>query len=102
VTKRRRQPLGQTIGGILFGFEQQVLRTAPPAQELVRHARPDDPVPAADGSLVTIRLPDDAQPEAAGSPDDAPREATGRPGDGSPVLPSDATQSPDTGADDPR
>ena len=58
-THRRKQPLGQTIGGVLFGFEQQVLRTTPPAQELVHHARPDDPVPAGDGSLVTIRLPVD-------------------------------------------
>jgi hypothetical protein len=59
VAKRKRQPIGQTIGGILFGFEQQVLRTMPPGQELVHHARPDDPVPAADGGFVTIEMPDD-------------------------------------------
>jgi hypothetical protein len=61
-TRRRKEPLGQTIGGVLFGFEQQVLRTAPPAQELVHHARPDRPVPAGDGSLVTISLPLDDEP----------------------------------------
>src|SRR3954452_24824219 len=60
--RKRKQPLGQTIGGVLFGFEQQVLRTAPPAQELVHHARPDDPVPAGDGSLLTITMPIDAEP----------------------------------------
>jgi hypothetical protein len=55
---RKKQPLGQTIGGVLFGFEQQVLRTMPPGQELVHHARPDDPVPAGDGGFVTIGMPD--------------------------------------------
>ncbi len=58
MTKRRKQPLGQTIGGVLFGFEQQVLRTMPPPHELVHHARPDDPLPAGDGGFVTIELPD--------------------------------------------
>ena len=60
--KQRKQPLGQTIGGVLFGFEQQVLRTTPPPQELVHHARPDDPVPAGDGGFLTIGLPDDRSP----------------------------------------
>lgn len=59
MAKRRRQPLGQTIGGVLFGFEQQVLRTMPPVQEVVHHARPDDPLPAGDGGFVTIAMPDD-------------------------------------------
>ena len=56
MAKRRKHPRGQTIGGVLFGFEQQVLRTMPPAQELVHHARPDDPLPAGDGGFVTIEL----------------------------------------------
>jgi hypothetical protein len=59
---RKKQPLGQTIGGVLFGFEQQVLRTTPPPQELVHHARPDDPVPAGDGGLVFIAMPGDGMP----------------------------------------
>lgn len=57
--KRRKSSFGQTMGGIIVGFEQQILRTTPPAQELVRHARPDEPVPAADGSRLVIELPDD-------------------------------------------
>ncbi len=60
MAKRKKQPLGQTIGGVLFGFEQQVLRTMPPPQELVHHARPDDPWPAGDGGFVTIVRPDEA------------------------------------------
>lgn len=55
--RRHRQSAAQTMGGILFGFEQQVWRTAPPPQELVHHARPDAPVPAGDGSMITIELP---------------------------------------------
>jgi hypothetical protein len=57
--KRRKGSVGQTIGGMLVGFEQQIIRTTPPAEELVRHARPDEPVPAADGSRLIIKLPDD-------------------------------------------
>lgn len=45
----------------MFGFEQQVLRTAPPPQELVHHARADNPVPAADGTLLSINMPDPAR-----------------------------------------
>jgi hypothetical protein len=54
---KRKPPPRQTIGGVLFGFEQQVLRNVPPPEELVRHARPDDPVPAGDGTMLTITLP---------------------------------------------
>jgi hypothetical protein len=76
VTRRRKRPLGQTIGGILFGFEQQVLRTMPPPEELVHQARPDNPIPARDGGLVTINLPDEppgppSDPAAATTPDHA-------------------------------
>jgi hypothetical protein len=60
--KRKRKPIGQTIGGVLFGFEQQTLRNAPPPEELVHHARPDDPVPSPDGGLLTIELPERALP----------------------------------------
>jgi hypothetical protein len=72
---KRKRPLGQTIGGVLFGFEQQVLRTSPPPEELVHHARPDDPVPTRGGSLLTIGLPgepaDEPDPAPPGSPADA-------------------------------
>ena len=69
--RRRRQTVAQTIGGVLFGFEQQVWRTAPPPQELVHHARPDGPVAASDGRRYTIKLPTDAVlPPLADSPAD--------------------------------
>lgn len=66
--RRRAGSVGQTIGGVLFGFEQQVLRTMPPPQELVHHARPDAPLPAADGSLIHVGLPGlepDAEPDGS-------------------------------------
>ena len=53
----KRRSAAQTMGGVLFGFEQQVWRTTPPPQELVHHARPDAPVPAADGTMLTIEFP---------------------------------------------
>ena len=54
---KKKQPLGQSIGGVLFGFEQQIFRNQPPPHELVHHARPDDPVPAGDGGFLTIEMP---------------------------------------------
>jgi hypothetical protein len=66
--KRRHGSAAQTLGGVLFGFEQQVWRTAPPPQELVHHARPDAPLPAGDGTLITIALPDGFAPPTSERP----------------------------------
>jgi hypothetical protein len=71
--KRRKESMGQSIGGVLFGFEQQVLRNQPPPQELVHHARPDDPIPAGDGSLIHVVMPGVSMPDAPDAPD-APAE----------------------------
>jgi len=40
MSKKRRRPTGQTIGAIIVGFDQQIFRTLPPAQELVVKAKP--------------------------------------------------------------
>ena len=40
MTKKRKRPVGETIGGILVGFDQQIFRDLPPAQELVQQSRP--------------------------------------------------------------
>ena len=56
--KKRQSTASQTMGGVLFGFESQVMRTAPPPEELVHHARPDAPIPGADGELLTLELPE--------------------------------------------
>jgi len=70
--RHRTESIGQSIGGVLFGFEQQVLRTMPPAQELVRPARPDSPIPAGDGSLIHIGMPDLVLPDDAGQAEPGP------------------------------
>jgi hypothetical protein len=41
MTKNKRaRPIGESIGGILVGFDQQIFRTLPPAQELVVKSTP--------------------------------------------------------------
>jgi hypothetical protein len=40
VSKKPRRPIGQTLGSIIVGFDQQIFRTLPPAQELVAKAKP--------------------------------------------------------------
>lgn len=55
----KRPSVGQTIGGIVAGIEQQIFRTTPPAQELVAKGAPLRPVAAADGGTITVRLPGD-------------------------------------------
>lgn len=55
---KRKRPIGESIGGILAGFDQQVMRTTPPAQELVAKARPVRGVSGKDGSSFDIVFPD--------------------------------------------
>lgn len=64
---RRRRPasVGQTIGGVLVGFDEQVWRQTPPAQERVEKVDRVRTVSAANG--LTIELPTEA-PEAGGGP----------------------------------
>jgi hypothetical protein len=60
-SRKKRQSVAQTAGGVLFGFEQQVFRNAPPPEEVVHHARPDAPVPAGDGSFLTLELAEELE-----------------------------------------
>lgn len=85
MTTSKRRPSGSTIGAILVGFDQEVFRTLPPAQELVATSRPvrgisgrapgleitfpDDLVIDADTSLAAgssepADQPDEGAPEA--------------------------------------
>lgn len=56
---KKRPSVGQTIGGIVAGIEQQIFRTTPPAQELVAKGTPLRPVAAAGGGTITVGLPAD-------------------------------------------
>jgi hypothetical protein len=58
MTKPKRRPSGSTIGAILVGFDQDVFRTLPPAQELVAKSRPVRGV-SGQAPGLEITFPDD-------------------------------------------
>jgi aldose 1-epimerase len=57
---RKRQTSGQAIGAIIAGFDQQIFRTTPPAEELVAKGKRLAPVPAEGGGTLTIGFDDEA------------------------------------------
>jgi hypothetical protein len=66
VTRKRRTPTGQTIGSIIVGFDQQIFRTLPPAEELVVKAKPVRGVSGQAPGLVVV-FPDDVTVDAGGA-----------------------------------
>ena len=66
MTKRKRRPTGETLGSIIVGFDQQIFRTLPPAQELVAKARPVRGVSGQAPGLEVV-FPDDVIVDAGGS-----------------------------------
>jgi hypothetical protein len=68
------RPLGDTIGGILVGFDQQIMRTLPPPHELVHKGSPVRGLSGEGDDDLVIELPARA-PAGAIDPDDA-AEAT--------------------------
>jgi len=77
--RRKGRPVGETIGGIIVGFDQQIFRTMPPAQELVAKARPVRGTSGEDGSAFEVVFPGDATGTEASDADPAtrPDPATG-------------------------
>jgi aldose 1-epimerase len=70
VTKKKGQPIGQTIGGVIVGFDQQIFRTTPPVNELVAKGTPLRAVAAAGGGTVTVGMPGEpGSPAAATEPE---------------------------------
>ena len=59
MTKKKGPSVGQSIGGILVGFDQQIFRTTPPVNELVAKGTPLKAVAASGGGTVTVGLPGD-------------------------------------------
>jgi hypothetical protein len=59
MTKRKRRPVGQTLGGIIVGVDYQIFRTGKPPAEMVESAKPIRPVAASGGGTIEIDLPDD-------------------------------------------
>jgi hypothetical protein len=78
MSKKKRGPSGQTIGAIIVGFDQQIFRTLPPAQELVVKSTPIRGLSGQDPALEVV-FPDDVLVDAgppladvAVEPDTAP------------------------------
>ena len=61
--------LGPTIGGILVGFDQEIMRRMPPTQELVKRGAPIRRVTGQDGSDLVIGLPEDLAKDEDPAPD---------------------------------
>ena len=55
--RRKGRPVGETIGGIIVGFDQQIFRTTPPAEELVAKGRPVRGLSGEDGSGLRVVFP---------------------------------------------
>ena len=60
--RKKRRPVGETIGGIIVGFDQQIFRTTPPVQELIAKGQPVRTTSGQDGSEFEVVLPDEADP----------------------------------------
>ena len=62
-TPRKRRPggsVGDTLGGIIVGFDQQILRNLPPPQELVQKGSPVRGLSGEDGTEFVVVFPGDA------------------------------------------
>jgi hypothetical protein len=66
--KKRGASVGQTIGGILVGFDQQIFRTTPPVNELVAKGDRLAPVAASGGGTMRVRMPGDPSPDDPEAP----------------------------------
>ena len=62
--KKKGETVGQTIGGILVGFDQQIFRSTPPVNEMVAKGDRLAPVAASGGGTMRVGLPGD--PGSAG------------------------------------
>jgi hypothetical protein len=60
--RRKRRPIGETIGGIIVGFDQQIFRTTPPVQELIVKAKPVRGLSGQGPGVLEVVFPDDVEP----------------------------------------
>ena len=84
MTAKRRQKGGlggETLGGMLAGFDRQIMRTLPPPHELVQKGSPVRGLSGEDDDLVIV-LPSDGQAPPSGDPPSAddPPDADDPPG----------------------
>jgi hypothetical protein len=64
---RSSKSLGQAIGGILVGFDYQVMRASKPPAEMVEAAKPVRGLTGEDGDLVDVDFPLDPLPPDGGT-----------------------------------
>ncbi|MEO6207662.1 MAG: hypothetical protein ABIP77_06890 [Candidatus Limnocylindrales bacterium] len=57
--RKRGRHIGETLGGIIVGFDQQIFRTVPPVQELIAKAQPVRGTSGQDGTEFEVVFPDD-------------------------------------------
>jgi hypothetical protein len=70
VTKKKRaRRIGESIGGILVGFDQQILRDLPPAHELVQKSTPQRGLSGKDDGLEVVFPDDEPAVDRQGSED---------------------------------
>jgi aldose 1-epimerase len=63
--KKKAESVGQTIGGMLVGFDQQIFRSTPPVKEMVAKGDRLAPVAASGGGTMQVGLPGDPSPPGA-------------------------------------
>jgi hypothetical protein len=68
--RKKRRPVGETIGGIIVGFDQQIFRTMPPVQELIVKGQPVRGLSGQDGSELQVVFPGDTEPVPSIDPTD--------------------------------
>ena len=69
--KKKAASVGQSIGGMLVGFDQQIFRTTPPVNELVAKGDRLAPVAAAGGGTMRVGMPGDLARPAGPDPEGA-------------------------------
>jgi aldose 1-epimerase len=69
VTKKKAASVGQSIGGIIVGFDQQIFRTTPPTNELVAKGDRLAPVAASGGGTMRVGMPGDPAAPQPAAPD---------------------------------
>jgi hypothetical protein len=77
--RRRSGSVGETLGGIIVGFDQQIMRTLPPPHELVLKGAPVRGVSGADGGELQITFPEDDHPTTDGDPSSGEPPNDGQP-----------------------
>ncbi len=63
--RRKGRPIGETLGGIIVGFDQQIFRTLPPPHELVQKGAPVRGLTGEDGGTFELVFPEDEPADAA-------------------------------------